>query len=86
MRAALDTFKKRAHERYNEGTLLRLLESKDVTARRASLLALELLGGMSANESVAARLHDDDAEVRQRAVDAGRRQWPRRAVGGLVPD
>src|SRR5205085_244375 len=43
-----------AQARYTEGTLLRLLESGDVRARRAALLALGKFGGMDANESVAA--------------------------------
>jgi tetratricopeptide (TPR) repeat protein len=59
-----------AQARYSEGTLLRLLEGCDVRARRAALVALGKLGGMDAAEAVAARLRDDDAEVRQFAADA----------------
>ena len=66
---AYEAFKKHAHERYTEGTLLRLLESPDADARRAALLALSLFGTMQANAAVAGRLRDGDAEVRQLAVD-----------------
>jgi tetratricopeptide (TPR) repeat protein len=62
-------FQKQVRRRYTEGTLLRLLEGPDARARRASLLALGLLGTMEANAAVAARLRDDNAEVRQMAVD-----------------
>jgi tetratricopeptide (TPR) repeat protein len=67
--SAKDVFRKRVGERYTEGTLLRLLECTDVTNRRAALLALSLVGSMSANPVVAACLHDNDPEVRQMAVD-----------------
>jgi len=56
--------------RYTEGTLLRLLEGKDVRARRAALAALGKLGSMDANKPVAARLKDEDSGVRQMAADA----------------
>ena len=59
-----------AQARYTEGTLLRLLESPDVRARQAALLALGKVGGMGASEAAAARLRDEDAEVRQMAADA----------------
>ena len=59
-----------AQARYTEGTLLRLLASADARARRAALLALGKIGSMEANESVAARLQDEDAEARQLAADA----------------
>jgi tetratricopeptide (TPR) repeat protein len=59
-----------AQARYTEGTLLRLLASEDVRARRAALLALGKLGSMEANQAVAARLKDEDSEVRQVAADA----------------
>jgi tetratricopeptide (TPR) repeat protein len=66
----VDTFRRQAQERYSEGTLLRLLESPDVRARRAALSALEMYGTFEANAAVAARLHDGDAEVRRLTVDA----------------
>ncbi len=59
-----------ARARYMEGTLLRLLETGDVRARRAALLALGKIGGMDANDAAAARLQDEDAEVRQLAAEA----------------
>ncbi len=67
--SAKDVFRKRVSERYSEGTLLRLLDCPDVLNRRAALLALSLIGTMGANSAAAACLHDDDAEVRQMAVD-----------------
>jgi len=67
--SAKDVFRKRVSERYNQGTLVRLLESPDVMNRRAALLALSLVGNMDSNAAVAACLHDADAEVRQLAVD-----------------
>jgi tetratricopeptide (TPR) repeat protein len=59
-----------AQARYNEGTLLRLLASADVRARRAALVALGKLGGADAVEPVADRLKDEDADARQIAADA----------------
>ena len=59
-----------ARKRYNEGTLLRLLESTDAKARRASLLALGQFGSMEGNAAVAARLKDADAEARRLAAEA----------------
>ncbi|HVS34685.1 MAG TPA: tetratricopeptide repeat protein [Gemmataceae bacterium] len=59
-----------ARARYTEGTLLRLLENQDLRARRAALAALCKIGTMEASEATAARLQDEDAEVRQLAADA----------------
>jgi tetratricopeptide (TPR) repeat protein len=67
---ALDVFKKQVSERYNEGTLLRLLDSPDVRSRRAAVFALGLLGTMAANTPLAARLHDEDGEVAGLSADA----------------
>jgi tetratricopeptide (TPR) repeat protein len=75
LRAASSSYKRQVAGRYTEGTLLRLLESTDGMTRRAAVLALALLGTMEANESVAARLHDEDAEVRQLATDAMWKIW-----------
>jgi tetratricopeptide (TPR) repeat protein len=66
---AIEVFKRRVAERYTEGTLMRLLESADSEARRASLLALGLLGTMDACPAIAARLRDDDRDVAQMAAD-----------------
>lgn len=65
-----EAFKKRVIERYTEGTLIRLLSSHDGRTRRAAVLALGLLGGPEACGPVAARLHDDEAEVHQEAANA----------------
>ena len=74
-RAAASSFKKQVGGRYLEGTLLRLLDSSDTITRRASVLALSLLGTMVANEAVAARLHDEDDDVRRLASDALWKIW-----------
>jgi tetratricopeptide (TPR) repeat protein len=70
LQRVLDRFKKKAAARYTEATLQRLLESPDIGARRAAVLALGLLGSMASNEALAARLSDDDEQVRHLAVDA----------------
>jgi tetratricopeptide (TPR) repeat protein len=69
-RAAIHVFCKQVQERYTEGTLLRLLQVGDVSARRASVFALGLLGSMASNEALAACLHDEDEEVARLASDA----------------
>jgi tetratricopeptide (TPR) repeat protein len=71
LRKGLEDFKAKVLARYTEGTLHRLLESSDVRSRRASVLALGLMGGMKeSNAAVAAMLHDADRGVRQLAGDA----------------
>jgi tetratricopeptide (TPR) repeat protein len=70
LRAALESFKRKAAERYNEGTLQRLLDSGDSRTRRAAVLALGLTGTMHSNGAVAPLLHDEDPAVRQFAADA----------------
>ena len=70
MQSALDKFKERVQERYTEGTLQRLLDGSTARARRASVLALGLVGTMKSNASVASMLHDEDRVVRQLAADA----------------
>jgi tetratricopeptide (TPR) repeat protein len=67
---ALEKFRAKVAARYNEGTLQRLLDSGDVHARRAAVLALGLLGTMRSNKELAALLRDDDRQVRQLAADA----------------
>jgi tetratricopeptide (TPR) repeat protein len=69
LKSATEAYRKQVAERYTEGTLIRLLDSGDDKARKAALLALGLLGTMEANEPVAGRLHDADADVRRMAVD-----------------
>ena len=66
---AIEVFKRQVAERYNEGTLLRVLEHGDSCSRRAALLALGLLGTMDACSVIASRLHDEDREICQTAAD-----------------
>ena len=66
---AIEVFKHRIAERYNEGTLLRLVESGDNLSRRAALLALGMLGTMNACAGIAPRLHDEDRELAKMAAD-----------------
>jgi tetratricopeptide (TPR) repeat protein len=68
--AGLQQYKNAVERRYSEGTLLRLLAGGCVEARQAALLAIGLTGTMQANAALAARLHDEDAEVRRMASDA----------------
>lgn len=78
-RKAVEKFHKQAAERYNEGTLLRVLQSEDSRARRAAALALGTLGTMAANRHVAARLRDSDRQVRNLAVSTLWSIWFRAA-------
>jgi tetratricopeptide (TPR) repeat protein len=73
--AALEEFRQRVACRYSEGTLLRLLSSRDPRARRAAVLGLGLVGTMAANPPLAARLHDADVEVARLAGDAMWSLW-----------
>jgi tetratricopeptide (TPR) repeat protein len=69
--AALDAFRKKVLERYTEATLVRLLLTGEVRARRAAAFTLGLLGSMEqANGPLAVCLHDDDREVQRLAADA----------------
>ena len=70
LQAALDRFKDQVQARYTEGTLQRLLDAPGARTRRASVLALGLVGTMKSNAGVAAMLHDDDRTVRHLAADA----------------
>src|SRR5262245_17782089 len=69
-RAALDGFKQQVLERYNQGTLLRLLHSHDARGRRAAAFALGLVGSSEVSPHLAVCLHDDDADVAAVAGDA----------------
>ncbi len=69
-RAAVHVFRKQVQDRYNEGTLLRVLQNGNVLARRAAALALGLLGSPAVNEPLALSLHDEDEEVARLASDA----------------
>lgn len=71
LRVGLELFKEQVEKRYSEGTLLRLLRSDDARTRRATILALGLLGSYkNCNPSVASMLHNEDRGVRQFAADA----------------
>jgi tetratricopeptide (TPR) repeat protein len=68
-REGVEVFKHRVAERYNEGTLLRLLAHGDDESRRAALFALGLLGTMNACPGIAACLHNEEREIAQLAAD-----------------
>jgi tetratricopeptide (TPR) repeat protein len=63
----LSDFFHKVRDRYNEGTLLRLLEMGNQKSREAALVALRLLGSMESNAPVAACLQDEDQTIRQLA-------------------
>jgi tetratricopeptide (TPR) repeat protein len=69
-RAAVHVFCKQVRERYTEGTLLRVLAIGSVSARRAAVFALGLVGSPRVNDALAAHLHDDDDEVTRLASEA----------------
>jgi tetratricopeptide (TPR) repeat protein len=66
----LKRFRANVSSRYREGTLQRLADNPSPQTRRAALLALHHLGTMASGEAIAARLRDEDAQVRQMAADA----------------
>ena len=68
----VDEFRNRVAARYNEGTLGRILAgSPDVSARRAAVLSLGILGTFEQSNAVLGRaLRDDDLSVRSMAEDA----------------
>jgi tetratricopeptide (TPR) repeat protein len=66
----IDKFQQRVLSRYNEGTLLRLLDASHSQTRQAAALALGLTGTMASNRTLAGMLHDDDPAVRQMASEA----------------
>jgi tetratricopeptide (TPR) repeat protein len=68
-------FKDEVRGKYTEGTLSRLLSAADVRTRRASALALGLIGTMGCNQPLAARLRDDDPLVQRLASDALWEVW-----------
>lgn len=63
----VDAFRRKVSARYMEGTLSRLVESDDVQARRAAVLALGLTGSFQVNAALARALRDSDAIVRRLA-------------------
>jgi tetratricopeptide (TPR) repeat protein len=68
----VDGFRNRVAVRYNEGTLGRILAgSPDVSARRAAVLSLGILGSFDESNAVLGKaLRDDDLAVRSMAEDA----------------
>lgn len=63
----IDTFRARVAARYLEGTLTKLATSRDTQTRRASILALGLVGTFQVNSAVARSLRDPDPTVRSLA-------------------
>jgi tetratricopeptide (TPR) repeat protein len=70
IRRGLQRFKKNIEASYNEACLERLLDCPHHEARQAAALALGMIGSMTVNASLAARLHDEDAIVSELAADA----------------
>jgi tetratricopeptide (TPR) repeat protein len=66
----VDKYQQKVQTRYNEGTLLRLLDASHSQTRQAAALALGLCGSMVSNRTLAGMLHDDDPAVRQMASEA----------------
>jgi tetratricopeptide (TPR) repeat protein len=68
----VDEFRIRVSARYNEGTLGRILTSSpDVSARRAAVLSLGILGSFEqSNAALGRALRDADLAVRSMAEDA----------------
>lgn len=75
MHDCLRQFRRRVEQHYSEGTLLRLLNHPDRMTRRASVLALGLLGSMDCNPGLARALHDTDQQVAKMATDAMWQLW-----------
>jgi tetratricopeptide (TPR) repeat protein len=73
-RAAIHIFRKNVQERYTEGTLLRVLHSGALPARRAAVFALGLLGSPAVNDALAACLHDEE-ELARLAAEALWNLW-----------
>lgn len=66
----LDAFRRQVLSRYTEATLARVVQSGDLQARRAAVLALGLVGTFEVNEVVARSLRDRDPVVRSLANNA----------------
>jgi tetratricopeptide (TPR) repeat protein len=81
-RETMHLFRQDVKDRYNEGTLQRLLHSTDARTRQAAVLAIGLLGTYDSNAHVAALLHDEDPLVQRFASDALWELWFR----GGTPD
>lgn len=70
-------FVSRVAQKYTVGTLSRLAEGGNRTARRAAVLALGYMGDFQVNAVVGRALHDDDRGVRLLAENAIREIWQR---------
>lgn len=66
----LEAFRRNVEARYTEGTLGRLLRSGKPETRRASVLALGLIGTFESNRAVGEALKDPDPIVRNQAAQA----------------
>ncbi len=66
----VDRFRQEVCARYTEATLGRLIQSTDINDRRASVLALGLIGSFGANDEVGRALRDADPTVRNLAENA----------------
>jgi tetratricopeptide (TPR) repeat protein len=82
MLEGMRSFRDAVRAKYTEGTLQRLLSSPDLQRRRASALALGLLGTAASNAPLSAALRDDDTLVRKFATDSLWELWFR----GGTPD
>ena len=74
-RREIEHFARKVARRYNEGTLLRLMESPNPQAREAAVFALGLIGSWNCNSQLASMLKNDDAGVRRVVVEALWRVW-----------
>lgn len=68
---------RQAAEYYNQSTLIRLAQARQVDTRRAATLILGFLGDFCANEILGHLLHDDDRSVRLLAENSLKNIWPR---------
>jgi tetratricopeptide (TPR) repeat protein len=66
----VESFHQQVSARYTEGTLARLIESGNLSARRAAVLSLGLFGTMESNAALARALRDSDPAVRDLAGNA----------------
>lgn len=63
-------FEQNVLARYNEGALIRLLDSTDTDTRRAAVLSLGMVGGAASNAPVGELMKDDDPVVRSFAENS----------------
>ncbi len=60
MRTAIQEFARKVNQRYEEGTLLRLLQLNHSESKRAAILALGMNGSYAVNGLLSKTLHDKD--------------------------